>query len=74
MTDLTVDQFPRSNRYDPHWLMENHMGPNVLWLTESVTQVFDLQPGMKVLDLGCPCRRPRTAPSCERKLLGLLDQ
>ncbi len=29
------------------------MGPNVLWLTESLTQVIDLQPGMRVLDMGC---------------------
>ena len=29
------------------------MGPNVLWLTEALTQVLPLEPGMRVLDLGC---------------------
>ena len=29
------------------------MGPNVLWLTESLSQVIDLEPGMRVLDMGC---------------------
>lgn len=29
------------------------MGPNVLWLVESLTQVMDLQPGVRVLDMGC---------------------
>lgn len=50
---LTVDQFPRSAAYDLEWVLENQMGPNVLWLTESLTQVMELKPGMRVLDLGC---------------------
>src|SRR5579872_4718892 len=50
---LTLDQFPRAAGYDPRWVLENLMGPNVLWLTEALTQVLDLQPGMRVLDLGC---------------------
>ncbi len=29
------------------------MGPNVLWLTEALTQVMELEPGMRVLDMGC---------------------
>ena len=29
------------------------MGPNVLWLTESLADCMDLRPGMRVLDLGC---------------------
>ncbi len=33
--------------------MENLMGPNALWLTEALTQVMELKPGMKVLDMGC---------------------
>lgn len=45
--------FPRSASYDPEWILENLMGPNVLWLTESLSQVLDLQPGMRVLDMGC---------------------
>ena len=50
---LALDRFPRSARYDPQWLIEHQMGPNVLWLTEFVCEVMDLQPGMRVLDLGC---------------------
>lgn len=29
------------------------MGPNVLWLAESLSQVLEFRPGMRVLDLGC---------------------
>lgn len=29
------------------------MGPNVMWLTEAVTDHMHLAPGMRVLDLGC---------------------
>ena len=50
---LTLDQFPRSASYDPEWVFENLMGPNVLWLTEALSQVMDLKPGMRVLDMGC---------------------
>jgi SAM-dependent methyltransferase len=48
-----VEQFPRSTRYDPTWVHKNEMGPNALWLTEALCQVMDLNPGMRVLDLGC---------------------
>jgi cyclopropane fatty-acyl-phospholipid synthase-like methyltransferase len=47
------NQFPRSAAYDLEWVLENQMGPNVLWLTESLSQVMELNPGMRVLDLGC---------------------
>jgi cyclopropane fatty-acyl-phospholipid synthase-like methyltransferase len=50
---LRRDEFPRANRYDPAWVMENLMGPNVLWLAEALTQVMELKPGMRVLDMGC---------------------
>ncbi len=46
-------EFPRAASYDPDWVLENLMGPNVLWLAESLSQVMDLQPGMRVLDMGC---------------------
>jgi SAM-dependent methyltransferase len=29
------------------------MGPNVLWLTDALTQRLQLKPGMRVLDMGC---------------------
>lgn len=46
-------QFPRSAAYGLKWMLENQMGPNVLWLAEALSQVMDLKPGMRVLDLGC---------------------
>ncbi len=50
---LTIDQFPRAASYDPGWMLKNLMGPNVIWLTEALSQVMDLAPGMRVLDMGC---------------------
>ncbi len=50
---LILPTYPRSAKYDPAWVLENMMGPNVLWLAESLTQVMELQPGMRVLDMGC---------------------
>ena len=50
---LTLDNFPRSAAYDPAWMLENLMGPNAVWLAESLTQVMRLEPGMRVLDMGC---------------------
>jgi len=52
-TLLKHDDFPLSSKYDPQWVIKNEMGPNVLWLTESLCQVMDLKPGMCVLDMGC---------------------
>ncbi|MFH1812291.1 MAG: methyltransferase domain-containing protein [Pseudomonadota bacterium] len=45
--------FPRSRGYDEDWVLRHQMGPNVLWLAEWLCQGLDLQPGMRVLDLGC---------------------
>lgn len=50
---LHNDRFPRSNVYDPKWVLENEMGPSALWLTEWLCETMDLQPGMRVLDMGC---------------------
>lgn len=50
---LTKPEFPRSARYERDWMLDNQMGPNALWLMEWLTQGMDLQPGMRVLDLGC---------------------
>jgi SAM-dependent methyltransferase len=50
---LSAPQFPRASRYDPHWVLENQMGLNPLWLTEWLCQGMYLRPGMRVLDLGC---------------------
>ena len=55
MTEMSLHhpRYVRSNGYDPMWVTANQMGPNVLWLTESLTEVMAIEPGMKVLDLGC---------------------
>lgn len=57
MEDLSAllkrQEFPRSSRYDPEWVLENQMGPNALWLVEWLAERLPLSPGMRVLDLGC---------------------
>ena len=45
--------FPRTNRYDPEWVVRNQMGPHPLWLLESLVEHMTIEPGMRVLDLGC---------------------
>jgi len=50
---LATTRFPRASTYDPHWLIDNSMGPHVLWLAEWLAERLDLRPGMRVLDLGC---------------------
>lgn len=50
---LRLEAFPRAAGYDPEWMLANLMGPNVIWLAEALSQVLDLQPGMRLLDLGC---------------------
>ena len=54
MTQLINDRFPRSNRYHPEWVIARASGgANALWLTEWLSEVLDLKPKMRVLDLGC---------------------
>jgi SAM-dependent methyltransferase len=50
---ITKDDFPLSSHYDPELVLECQMGPNALWLTEWLTEEMKLQPGMRVLDMGC---------------------
>lgn len=50
---LQRPEFPRSAKYDPDWIRDNMMGPNALWLTESLAERMDLKLGMRVLDMGC---------------------
>lgn len=47
------EHFPRASQYDPRWVAVNDMGPNALYLAESLTEVMELKPGMRVLDMGC---------------------
>jgi SAM-dependent methyltransferase len=54
MSQLLKDaRFPRSNRYNPAWIMENPMGAHPLWLAEWLCERIGLEPGSRVLDLGC---------------------
>jgi cyclopropane fatty-acyl-phospholipid synthase-like methyltransferase len=50
---LISDRFARSNAYNPEWITENPMGAHPLWLAEWLTERVELQPDMRVLDLGC---------------------
>ncbi len=45
--------YPRSDNYDPQWIVDNAMGSQCIWLTEVITNVMELKPGMRILDLGC---------------------
>jgi len=51
---LLSERFPRSSRYSPDWLLASVSGgANALWMTEWLAEALSLQPGMRVLDLGC---------------------
>lgn len=50
---LKLPAYPRSAKYDTEWVLANRMGPNALWLMEALTDRLELEPGMRVLDLGC---------------------
>ena len=50
---LAKPRFPRASRYDARWIVDNLMGPNVLWLAEYLSQKLPLERGMRLLDLGC---------------------
>ncbi len=50
---LCKEEFPRSSKYDPEWMLDNQMGPNAVWLMEWLTEAIALKPSMRVLDLGC---------------------
>ncbi len=51
---LLSERFPRASQYHLEWVIANASGgANSLWLTEWLTMVLDLRPGMRVLDLGC---------------------
>jgi cyclopropane fatty-acyl-phospholipid synthase-like methyltransferase len=50
---LARKRFPRASKYDARWIIDNLMGPHVLWLSEYLSEGLALSPGMRVLDLGC---------------------
>lgn len=46
-------RYPRSRRWCPGWAFHNSMGPISLWCAEALAGRLALEPGMRVLDLGC---------------------
>jgi cyclopropane fatty-acyl-phospholipid synthase-like methyltransferase len=52
MPDHHAD-LPRTQHYDRAWVLKNSLGENAAEMTESLTQVMQFKPGMRVLDLGC---------------------
>src|SRR4051812_22608331 len=44
---------PRGAADDVQWVVDNLMGPHPLWSVEALTDVMSLEPGLRVLDLGC---------------------
>ena len=51
---LNAARFPRSSAYHPRWVLAGASGAaNPLWLAEWLCEALTLQPGMRVLDLGC---------------------
>ena len=48
------ERFPLSEQYDRDWVLASISGSaNALWLSEWLATAMDLQPSMRVLDLGC---------------------
>ena len=50
---LVNARFPRTSKYNPYWILENCFGANPLWLAEWLAESMSIEPGMRVLDLGC---------------------
>lgn len=51
---LSSERFPRASKYHPEWVLASASGgANSLWLAEWLAESLNLQPGMRVLDLGC---------------------
>jgi len=50
---LKDPRYPRTAKYDPDWMVDLDMGCPTLWLLEGLCEEMALEPGMRVLDLGC---------------------
>jgi SAM-dependent methyltransferase len=48
-----MKEYPKTAKYDEHWIAENWMGPHPLWLLEELCKNMELKPGMRMLDMGC---------------------
>jgi cyclopropane fatty-acyl-phospholipid synthase-like methyltransferase len=45
--------FPRTAKYDEHWIRENALGENALCQAECLARHLPFSVGMRVLELGC---------------------
>ncbi len=50
---LRNERYPRSAHYSARWMVDGAMGPNPVWLAEALTDLLPLDPGMRILDMGC---------------------
>lgn len=50
---LKNERYPRSARYSARWMVNGAMGPNPVWQAEALTNLMRLEPGMRILDMGC---------------------
>jgi len=50
---LKNERYPRSAGYSVRWMVDGAMGPNTLWQAEALADHLPLEPGMRVLDMGC---------------------
>jgi len=50
---LVKKEFPKSGKYDMNLMLDAQMGPNVVWLTEWLSEEVPFSRGARVLDLGC---------------------
>jgi cyclopropane fatty-acyl-phospholipid synthase-like methyltransferase len=46
-------KYIKTGKYDKQFLLDNMMGPNSIKIVEELTTGLLLNPGMRVLDLGC---------------------
>lgn len=53
LESLSRSEYPRAGAYDPQWQVNRCMGPHPLWLLEDLLEDLELEPGMRVMDLGC---------------------
>ena len=50
---LRNERYPRSAAYSARWMVDGGMGPNPVWQAEALTNLMPLEPGMRILDMGC---------------------
>jgi len=50
---MRPERYPLTSRYDPRWVIALEMGPHPLWQLEDILPALAIEPGSRVLDLGC---------------------